>query len=136
MIQDVCFSNSTAISIPQMLALVTFSFQRSPWRPSHGTLLFSLSTGWHRSQFLLGEIQQKILMEEDNTQGEEPKQEGAADVHTGKNSPCALHSRRLSINIYQYLLSSMPTGNDLAFSSVNEKSSKHEKNSRRLAILA
>lgn len=44
-------------------------------------------------------------MEEDNTQREEPKQDGIGDVPIGKNSRCALCSQRFSVNIYQHLLS-------------------------------
>lgn len=58
-------------------------------------------------------------MEEDYTQREEPKQEGTGDVRIGKKSRCALYSQRFSVNIYQYLFSVIPTGNDLAFFSVN-----------------
>lgn len=61
-------------------------------------------------------------MEEDNTQREDPKQEGADEVHVGKNSRCAFHWWRFSVNIYQCLLSAIPAGNDLAFSSVNARS--------------
>lgn len=54
------------------------------------------------------EIQQKILMEENNTQREMPQEDGVGDMKLlGENSGHALHSRRFSVNTYEYLLSSI-----------------------------
>lgn len=110
MTQDVCFSNAMAVSIPQMLALLTFMFQRSPQFSASQSWYFSFLSVYRLTSAPVPPLRfSRNLMEEDNIQREEPQEDEVGDLqHLGENSWYTLHSQRFSVSIYEYLLSTIP----------------------------